>query len=218
MALATLVKVPGTDWSDAHSEGNVDSLNTAIAAIDTNTTDLDAVELKTAMLTNATAGAGAKIVLAEPTGGGTSTVTIQAPSLTGNRVITVPDADVTLANIALNTAFRIANAPNILTDGGLVADAAAIPANTSAQYQIATAAAETNTLDIPAAAGIEISLYCTVHAVGDRVVTVASPINQAGNTIMTFGAVGDWIDLISIVTTGGALAWRVRSNDGVALS
>ena len=48
-----------------------------------------------------------------------------------------------------NTAFRIANAPNLLTDRGLVAAGAAVPVNVSGQYQIATAAAETNNMAIP---------------------------------------------------------------------
>jgi hypothetical protein len=56
-----------------------------------------------AMLVSATAVAGAKLVLAEPTGGGTSAVTMQAPALAANRTITVPDADVNLGNIAANT-------------------------------------------------------------------------------------------------------------------
>lgn len=64
---------------------------------------LDALE---AMVVAATAGAGAKIVLPEPTGGGTSTVTMQAPALSASRTITVPDADVTLADIATNSALR----------------------------------------------------------------------------------------------------------------
>lgn len=216
MALTYLVEVQGTNWTTQHDGGNMQVIDDEIVSLNS---EAAANTVKTSMLTSETAGAGAKIVLKESTGGGSSGVTIQAPAtLATDRTITVPDANVTLADIALNTAFRVANAPNLLTDGGLVAAAAAIPANISRQYQIATAAAETNTLGIPATAGLTISLYCTVHAVGNRVVTVASPINQAGNTIMTFGAVGDWITLISIITTGGTLAWRVVSNDGVALS
>jgi hypothetical protein len=216
MALTYLVEVQGTDWNTQHDGGNMQTIDDEIVSLNA---EAAANTVKTSMLTSPTAGAGAKLVLKESTGGGSSGVTIQAPTvMAGDRTITIPDSNVDLSEVPLNTAFRIANAPNLLTDRGLVADAAAIPANVSGQYQIATAAAETNNLAIPATAGLLISLYCTVHAVGDRVVTVASAINQAGNTKMTFGAVGDWITLISIVTTGGTLAWRVQSNDGVALS
>ena len=120
------------------------------------------------------------------------------------------------ATATANTAAAAA-VPSIATNGGVVAASAAIPANVSAQYQIITAAAETNTLAIPASEGLMISLICEVYAVGDRVVTVASAINQATNTLMTFGAVGDWITLIS-VDVGGTLYWRILANDGVGLS
>ena len=218
----------GTNWTnfgtlryhaDTHATGQPDALtDIAGAATIGGGTTLATVSNKVEMLTNATVGTGAILTLAEPTGGGTDVVTMTAPALTASRAITIPDEDVTLADIALNTAFRIASAPNLLTDRGLVAHLDAIPVDVSGQYQIVTAAAETNTMAIPATTGLMISLYCTEYAVGDRVVTVASPINQTGHTIMTFGAVGDWITLIAITTTGGALAWRIMANDGVATS
>ena len=86
----------GTPWTKEHDPyGNIELLDTALGVVAANT-------LKTAMLTNATAGAGAKIDLAEPTAGGTSVVTLQAPALTGNRVITMPDAAVNLGQIETN--------------------------------------------------------------------------------------------------------------------
>jgi len=216
MALTYLVEVPGTDWNTQHDGGNMQTIDDELYSLGV---EAAAATTKTAMLTRETAIAGGKIELLESTGGGSSKVIIQAPAtLGGNRTITIPDADVDLTEVPLNTAFRIANAPNLLTDRGLIAAGAAVPVNVSGQYQIATAAAETNTMAIPATTGLLVSLYCTVHAVGDRVITVDSAINQAGNTVMTFGAVGDWIMLQSITTTGGTLAWRVVSNDGVALS
>jgi len=121
------------------------------------------------------------------------------------------------ATAATNASDILSTLPGLTVNGGVIADAAAIPANTSAQYQIITAAAETNTLAIPATRGLVISLMCEVYAVGDRVVTVASAINQATNTVMTFGAVGDWITLVA-VDIGGTLYWRVLANDGVALT
>lgn len=93
---------------------------------------------------------------------------------------------------------------------------AAIPVTRSASVAITTAGAETNTLAIPTFRGQTLSLFTDTH-VGNRVVTSAARINQAGNTIMTFGAVGDFIKLEAI-TIGGALRWQVVANDGVALS
>ncbi len=216
MALTYLVEVEGTDWNTQHDGGNMQTIDDELYSLGV---EAAAATTKTAMLTRETAIAGGKIELLESTGGGSSKVIIQAPAtLGGDRTITIPDANVDLTEVPLNTAFRIANAPNLLTDRGLVAAGAAVPVNVSGQYQIATAAAETNTMAIPATTGLLVSLYCTVHAVGDRVITVDSAINQAGNKVMTFGAVGDWIMLQSITTTGGTLAWRVMSNDGVALS
>lgn len=103
---------------------------------------------------------------------------------------------------------------NVIADPGT---GVAIPVTKSGSLAITTAAAETNTLADPTFRGQRLALQMNVRAVGDRVVTAASRINQAGNTVMTFGAAGDFIALEAI-TVGGALKWQVVSNDGVALS
>ena len=100
-----------------------------------------------------------------------------------------------------------------LTDPG---NAGAIPVTKSGSVPIVTAGAETRTLAIPTAIGQTLSIIMKTDG-GDCVVTVASAINQAGNTIITLGDAGDNIHLIG-VHTGTALAWRVLSNDGAALS
>jgi hypothetical protein len=92
----------------------------------------------------------------------------------------------------------------------------AIPVTRSASVAITTGAAETNTLAAPSFIGQKMLLTCDVYAVGDRVVTSAVRINQAGNTVMTFGEAGDSI-VLEAVQVGGALVWQVTSNDGVAL-
>lgn len=94
---------------------------------------------------------------------------------------------------------------------------AAIPVTTSGVCMITTAAAETNTLAIPTFVGQRLAIICDTYAVGNRVITSAQAINQAGNTIMTFGAAADMIELTAM-KVGGALRWRVTANDGVALS
>ena len=93
----------------------------------------------------------------------------------------------------------------------------AIPVTVSGVCMITTAAAETNTLAIPTFVGQRLHLICDTYAVGNRVITSAQRINQATNTIMTFGAVGDSI-VLEGVKIGGALRWQVIANDGVALS
>jgi hypothetical protein len=105
-------------------------------------------------------------------------------------------------------------ATNTITDPGT---GAAIPVTASGVVAITTAAAETNTLAIPTFLGQRLVLVCDVYAVGDRVVTAASAINVAGNTIMTFGAARDAIELVAI-QLAGVLAWEVSWNNNVALS
>lgn len=109
---------------------------------------------------------------------------------------------------------RSAAATNTIADPGT---GAAIPVTDSGVLMITTAAAETNTLANPTFVGQRLTMICSVYAGGNRVVTSANAINQAGNTIMTFGAAQDFIELVG-VTIGGALRWRVAANDGVALS
>lgn len=99
------------------------------------------------------------------------------------------------------------------------ADAAAIPITKSGTVAFATGAVgETNTLANPTVAGQTMVLTCRSHGGGDRVITAAGAINQAGETIMTFGADRDTIFLCSIRTGASAFRWQVYSNDGVALS
>lgn len=104
--------------------------------------------------------------------------------------------------------------PVLIADPG---DAGAIPVTKSGNVAITTAAAETRTLAIPGAIGITLDLSFDVRAVGDAVVTVASAINQAGNTIITLDTAGDFVRLAA-TQVAGALVWRVVVNDGATLS
>jgi hypothetical protein len=107
----------------------------------------------------------------------------------------------------------IVGEPKLIAGG---ADAAAIGVTESGNVAITTAGAETRTLAIPATVGIELTISLDVDG-GDAVITAASAINQAGNTIMTMADAGDIIVLKS-VQVAGANVWRVSANDGVALS
>jgi hypothetical protein len=91
----------------------------------------------------------------------------------------------------------------------------AIPVTHSGSFPVTTAAAEMNTLADPTYLGQTISIFADTYAVGDRVITAASRINQAGHTTITLGAVGDFIKLEAI-TIGGALKWQVVATDGAA--
>ena len=126
------------------------------------------------------------------------------------------------ASLALGNSTAIATwaskqaagaATNTIADPGT---GQAIAFTTSGVCMITTAAAETNTLAIPAFVGQRLALMCAVYAVGDRVITSSQRINQANNTIITLGAAGDFIELLG-VTVGGALRWQVVANDGAAL-
>ena len=103
---------------------------------------------------------------------------------------------------------------NAIADPG---DGQAIPVTASGSIAITTAGAETNTMAIPTFVGQQISLICDVYAAGDRVITVASTVNQTGNNTLTFGAAEDMI-VLTAMQVGGVLVWRITANDGVALS
>lgn len=103
---------------------------------------------------------------------------------------------------------------NAIADPG---DGQAIPVTASGSIPITTAGAETNTMAIPTFVGQQISLICDVYAAGDRVVTVASAINQTGNNTITFGAAADFI-VLTAAQLGGVLVWRVTANDGAGLT
>jgi hypothetical protein len=122
-------------------------------------------------------------------------------------LLAAADAEAALAELAKYQCINLA-------DPGT---GAAIPVTRSAYVGIVTAAAETNTLAIPTFLGQRLILNMDTRVGGDRVVTCAQSLNQAGNTIMTFGAARDCI-VLEAIKVGGAFRWQVVSNDGVALS
>jgi hypothetical protein len=95
-------------------------------------------------------------------------------------------------------------------------DAGAVPVTASASVSFVSAGAETRTGAVPTFVGQQLSLGFKTDG-GDCVVTFASAINQAANTIGTFADAGDHL-LVAAIENGGALAWRIVANDGVALS
>jgi len=101
----------------------------------------------------------------------------------------------------------------LLEDTG---DAGAIPVARSGNVALTSAGAETRTLAIPAEQGIELVVSCDVY-VGDIVITAASAVNQAGNTVITLGSAGVTI-AFKAVQVAGALVWRIAMNDGATLA
>lgn len=82
---------------------------------------------------------------------------------------------------------------------------------------VSGASGETRSLPIPVRAGLTLTMVLRTDGGGNVVVTAASAINAAGNTIMTFADARDFI-VLQAITLGSAIAWQVVSNEGVALS
>lgn len=101
----------------------------------------------------------------------------------------------------------------VLADPG---SGGAIPVTSFGNVPMTSAGAENRTLAAPGFIGQILTL--SVSALGGAITVTSSVVlNQAGNTVMTFGAVSDSITLIG-AGVGGAVVWRILANDGVALS
>lgn len=141
---------------------------------------------------------------------------------TGAPTGTPPDGSQFMSTGAAPLSVRLAGAwvqageVRVIADVG---DAVAIPVTSSLYMPITTGGVgETNTLAIPTFAGQRMVLSFDVDGGGDRVITAASAINVAGNTIMTFATARQNVELVAI-QLAGVLAWEVVGNNGtVALS
>lgn len=175
-----------------------------------------------ALPTGALSWAGAANKNLSLVGSGTGTVDIRNASTmtigsSGTTSITLGRTGQALAlnsNLTLGGSFAATASALAITDPG---GAGAIPVTVSGVCNMtSTGEVETRTLAIPTFIGQEITLNCDTY-VGNIVVTSAQAINQAGNTVMTFGAARDCITL-KAVTVGGSRRWVVVANDGVTLS
>lgn len=79
---------------------------------------------------------------------------------------------------------------------------------------------ETRTLAAPDGASLVLCMCLRTDGGGTIAVTVGAPtaFDASGNTILTFGELGDYCELRSIETAVGTFVWRLRSNVGMALS
>lgn len=91
-------------------------------------------------------------------------------------------------------------------------DGAAIAVTESTAVALVTGGAETRTVADPAFAGQELLLYFAVDG-GNCVVTFASPINLAGDTIATFANAGESLFCKAFISdAAGSLVWRVYAS------
>ena len=105
--------------------------------------------------------------------------------------------------------------PEIIADPG---DAGAIDVSTSGYCELTTGGAETRTLADPVFRGQILDLVFVSDS-GDCVITAASPMNQTGNTIMTFSDVGESIRLMGHYNATDGWEWvAISLANGVALS
>lgn len=96
--------------------------------------------------------------------------------------------------------------------------ATAIPVTSSGIVDLVIGAgAETNTLAAPTFIGQRLVISAGTVGAGTRAITSSAAINAAGNTVMTFNAVRDTIELLAILV-GLDLRWQVHTNQSVTLS
>lgn len=177
-------------------------------AVITKTDDSGFRVLEPDAVSNALKAETGALVMVDPTDN-TKVVDLDASALTTatTRTVTMPDADVDLTLVnTLN--------PGEIADPG---NAGAIPVTGSGVCPLVTGGAETRTVADPTRVGLRLTLFFLTDG-GDCVVTFASPINVAGNTIGTFADATDYLDLFSVRDGAASFAWKVGANDGVALS
>ncbi len=92
----------------------------------------------------------------------------------------------------------------------------AIPVTYSGVCSITTGGSETRSVAAPTFIGQTLEIIIDVDG-GVAVVTFASAINQAGNTIATLTEVKDML-AVKCMQVAGVKVWRVMANDGAALS
>jgi len=95
--------------------------------------------------------------------------------------------------------------------------AGTIPGNQSGYVELTSGGAETRTLADPQFRGQILDLVFVSDG-GDCVVTASSPLNQTGNTVMTFADIGDHVRIVGFNNATDGWEWRQVANDGAALS
>ena len=167
--------------------------------------------------------AGAKVYWdadGNPVGGvagtGAATTTDSGNTYMGRAAIAAASGDATVRVVWENVVSPAVTVTQpittAITDPGA---SGAIPVTDSGHVDIVTAAAETRTLAAPSSIG-QLLLISMKTDGGDCVITVATGINQTGNTTITLNDAGDTIVLVAI-ENGANKRWRVVANDGCTL-
>lgn len=114
-----------------------------------------------------------------------------------------------------NTLQEIKNAEHATLDPGSGVAIVVDRFNQVIPLTIAASTSETNTLAAPLSAGNRLRLFAaSVGSGGSRTVTVASAINQDGDTTIVFDAVDEWAILESVPVGSDVYEWRVTAAEG----
>lgn len=133
--------------------------------------------------------------------------------------ITITNAGVTAIGAAKITTAMLGLTTTPFAKAIVAAHEAEIPVTGNGDLALTIGdVAETNTLAVPTFAGQVITISAdTVAGTGSRTITVASPVNAAGNNTILLDAAGEFISLYGI-KIGATFAWRVFAIDGATLS
>ena len=104
--------------------------------------------------------------------------------------------------------------PDIIADPG---SGGAIDTSRSGIVEITTAGAEARTLADPTFRGQRLTIVMVADG-GDATITASSPINQAGNTIITMGDVGDFWEGVGKYNATDGWEWHTVDSEGSSLS
>jgi hypothetical protein len=140
--------------------------------------------------------------------------TIKSP-LTLKSTLTVDGASTFTGEAVFNGG---AIAPGIIEGLADPGTGVAIPVTDSVAIAltIGSAGAETNTVAIPTFLGQKLIFCVDVVGTGTRVVTFASAINVATNTIATFATARQNLT-VEAIQLAGVLAWEVTNNNGTVV-
>ncbi len=154
----------------------------------------------------------------DPVGGtaglGAVTTTAIGNTHVGRVIKAVTSGTVQIVDVQLTLAsITEATLANQIADPGT---AAAIPVTESGSVAIAMAATgETNTLAAPTFAGQRLLIYCVSEVAGadTRIITCATLLNIANNTLITLADVGTTVLLDTVEEVAGTFRWRVVFQD-----
>ena len=119
-----------------------------------------------------------------------------------------------VAKVQRERIYALGVEPRKINDPG---DAGTIDTTETGYVELVSAGAETRTLPDPQFKGQVIDLTFITDG-GDCVVTASSPLNQNGDTIMTFADIGDHVRIVGFYNATDGWEWRQVANDGAALS